>query len=93
MTRRRRGVPGGESLGGMLAGFDQQVMRNLPPPHELVRKGAPVRGLSGEAADDLTIVLPAAAADPAELPDRPASTPSTSDPLDADPDARPARTG
>ena len=40
----------------MLAGFDQQIMRTLPPPHELVQKGAPVRGLSGEG-DDLVIVL------------------------------------
>ena len=33
-------------------------MRTLPPPHELVQKGAPVRGLSGEDDDDLVIVLP-----------------------------------
>jgi len=59
MTKKKRknGVPG-EALGGMLAGFDQQIMRTLPPPHELVQKGAPVRGLSGDDADDLVIVLP-----------------------------------
>ena len=42
----------------MLAGFDQQIMRTLPPPHELVQKGAPVRGLSGDDDADLVIVLP-----------------------------------
>jgi hypothetical protein len=55
--KRTKGGLGGETLGGMLAGFDQQIMRTLPPPHELVQKGAPVRGLSGEG-DDLVIVLP-----------------------------------
>ena len=56
-AKRTKGGLGGETLGGMLAGFDQQIMRTLPPPHELVQKGAPVRGLSGEG-DDLVIVLP-----------------------------------
>jgi hypothetical protein len=55
--KRTKGGLGGETLGGMLVGFDQQIMRTLPPPHELVQKGAPVRGLSGEG-DDLVIVLP-----------------------------------
>lgn len=56
--KRKGGVPG-EALGGMLAGFDQQIMRTQPPPHELVQKGAPVRGLSGDDDADLVIVLPA----------------------------------
>ncbi len=86
IKRSRRRTPAGETLGGMLAGFDQQIMRNLPPPHELVRKGAPVRGLSGEDPGDLAIVLPAADADPAQRPDRPEDSPSTADLFDADPD-------
>lgn len=59
--KRRAGRPVGETLGGILAGFDQQIMRTTPPPHELVQKGAPVRGLSGEPVGDLTITLPPAA--------------------------------
>lgn len=59
--KRRAGRPVGETLGGIMAGFDQQIMRTTPPPHELVQKGAPVRGLSGEGAGDLTITLPPAA--------------------------------
>ena len=74
MTKKRKGGVPGEALGGMLAGFDQQIMRTLPPPHELVQKGAPVRGLSGDDDADLLIVLPgepanatrADAADPAD---------------------------
>lgn len=70
-AKRKKGGLSGETLGGMLAGFDQQIMRTLPPPHELVKKGSPVRGLSGEG-DDLVIILPA------DAPDIP--TPGESDP-------------
>ncbi len=55
--KRKGGRPVGETLGGILAGFDQQIMRNQPPPHELVHKGAPVRGLSGEDGGEIEIVL------------------------------------
>jgi hypothetical protein len=55
--KRKAGRPVGETLGGILAGFDQQIMRTTPPPHELVQNGQPVRGLSGEPGDDLVIVL------------------------------------
>ena len=57
-SRKKRGGLSGETLGGMLAGFDQQIMRTLPPPHELVQKGTPVRGLTGEDGRTITIDLP-----------------------------------
>ena len=53
----------------MLAGFDQAVFRTTPPPHELVLKGSPVRGLSGEDGDargELIITLPGDEAPPVE---------------------------
>ena len=53
----------GETLGGMLAGFEQQIFRTTPPPHELVPKGTPLRGLSGEDAADLDDRLPGRAGD------------------------------
>jgi hypothetical protein len=56
--RRKSGRPVGETLGGILAGFDQQVLRQQPPAHELVLKGSPVRGLRGDDPGDLEIVLP-----------------------------------
>jgi hypothetical protein len=52
---KRKGT--GEALGGILVGLDQQIFRNLPPPHELVLKATPVRGLSGEGGD-LEITFP-----------------------------------
>jgi hypothetical protein len=56
--RKGSGRPVGETLGGMLAGFDQQIFRNQPPPHELVRKGSPVRGLSGQDGGEFELVFP-----------------------------------
>ncbi|MEX2183427.1 MAG: hypothetical protein WEC14_03200, partial [Chloroflexota bacterium] len=67
--KRKSSQPIGEALGGMIAGFDQQIFRSLPPPHELVQKGAPVRALSGDPAGDdqepdaLVVVLPPRAED------------------------------
>jgi len=55
---KRKGRSIGETLGGMIVGFDQQIFRTLPPPHELVQKGAPVRGLTGEDGTALEVVFP-----------------------------------
>jgi hypothetical protein len=52
MTKRRRSGGGPTAaIGGMLAGFDHQIFRTTPPPHELVLKARPVRGLSGEPGE------------------------------------------
>ena len=64
-SRKKKGRPIGETLGGMIVGFDQQIFRTLPPAHELVQKGAPVRGMTGENGGDLEVVFPDDAA-PAE---------------------------
>ena len=56
MTKKRR-RPTGETIGGILVGFDQQVFRNLPRAHELVQKSKPVRGVSGQD-DGLEVVFP-----------------------------------
>ena len=58
VQRKRPGRPIGETIGGILVGFDQQLLRNQPPPEELVRKGSPVRGLSGADGTELVVVFP-----------------------------------
>jgi hypothetical protein len=66
MAKRKR-RPVGETIGGILVGFDQQVFRSTPPAQELVQKGQPVRGLSGEDGGALEVVFPEdqpSAADP-----------------------------
>jgi len=58
MTKRKQSGGGPTAaIGGMLAGFDHQIFRTTPPPHELVLKARPVRGLSGEGGD-LEITFP-----------------------------------
>jgi hypothetical protein len=49
--RPLRGSGGlGQTMGGILVGFDYQVFRTGKPPAELVEAAKPVRGLSGEGA-------------------------------------------
>ena len=57
-SRKMKGRPIGQTLGGMIVGFDQQIFRTLPPPHELVLKAAPVRGLTGQDGTGLGVVFP-----------------------------------
>jgi hypothetical protein len=57
MTNKRR-RPVGETIGGILVGFDQQIFRDLPPAQELVQKARPLRGLIG-LGDGREVVFPA----------------------------------
>ena len=56
MTKKRR-RPVGETIGGILVGFDQQIFRDLPPAQELVEKSRPLRGVTG-LGDGREIVFP-----------------------------------
>lgn len=58
-TPRKKRRPVGETLGGIIVGFDQQIFRTMPPPHELILKGQPVRGLSGQDGGELVVIIPA----------------------------------
>jgi hypothetical protein len=54
--KKRQSV--GQTVGGMMFGFEQQVLRTAPPPEELVhhaRPDAPVAGADGEF---LTLKMP-----------------------------------
>jgi hypothetical protein len=58
VAKRRKGPSEAETIGGMLAGFDGQVFRTTPPPHELVRKGDRLPALPADDGGTLTIELP-----------------------------------
>ena len=59
MAKRRKKGPGiAQTMGGILAGFDQQVFRTTPPPHELVQKGARLPAVPAEGGGTLNIELP-----------------------------------
>ena len=55
--RRRKGSIG-QSIGGVLFGFEQQVFRNVPPPHELVHKARPDAPVPAGDGGFMTIELP-----------------------------------
>ena len=74
MTKKRR-RPVGETIGGIVVGFDQQIFRNLPPAHELVEKARPVRGVSS-LGDGLEIVFPDEETDAVGEGDRTAPDPT-----------------
>lgn len=56
MSKKKRGPTGG-TIGAIIVGFDQQILRTLPPAQELVVKARPVRGVSGQAPG-LEVVFP-----------------------------------
>ena len=56
--KRKKRRPVGETIGGIIVGFDQQIFRTTPPVQELIVKGQPVRGLSGQDGSDLEVVFP-----------------------------------
>jgi hypothetical protein len=65
VAKRKKSSSGvGQTIGGILAGFDGQVFRTAPPPHELVRKGDRMPAIPADDCGTLTIELP----DDRELP-------------------------
>ena len=68
--KRKKRRPVGETIGGIIVGFDQQIFRTTPPVQELIVKGQPVRGLSGEDGSKLRVVFPEDA-DPSDPSDPP----------------------
>ena len=50
----------GQTIGSVLAGFDQQVFRTTPPPHEQVKKGDRLPSVPAEDGGTLSIDIPAA---------------------------------
>jgi len=58
MTKPKKRQPLGQSIGGVLFGFEQQVFRNQPPPHELVHHARPDAPVPTGNGTMLTIELP-----------------------------------
>ena len=70
MTTRKRKTPIGQSIGGVLFGFEQQVFRNQPPPHELVHQARPDDPVPAGDGSFLTFeVSDAGAVEPEAEPD------------------------
>lgn len=65
-AKRRKGSVG-QTIGGMLVGFDQQIMRTTPPAEELVRHARP--DAPAPAADGSQLVIRMPDDLPNDLPD------------------------
>lgn len=56
--KRKKRRPVGETIGGIIVGFDQQIFRTTPPVQELIAKGQPVRTVSGQDGGEFQVVFP-----------------------------------
>lgn len=57
MAKRRTGSTPGQTIGSILVGFDQRVLRSIPPVQELVAKGQLLRAVSGDGSS-IDVVFP-----------------------------------
>jgi len=67
-AKAKRKQPLGQSIGGVLFGFEQQILRNQPPPEELVRHARPDNPSPAGDGSLVTIELPDDPAPPPRLP-------------------------
>ncbi len=70
-TPRKKRRPVGETIGGIIVGFDQQIFRTTPPVQELIAKARPVRGVSGQDGSEFEVVFPEDGEPSDEPPDEP----------------------
>ena len=71
MAKKRQST--GQTIGGILAGFDQQVWRTTPPAQELVAKGKRLAPVPAEGGGTLTVGF----ADEADAPAGDGAEPAT----------------
>jgi aldose 1-epimerase len=64
---KKKGQSVGQSIGGIIVGFDQQIFRTTPPVNELVAKGTPLRASAASGGGTLTIGVPDPEVDPERL--------------------------
>ena len=64
MANHSKRQSGAQTIGGILAGFDGQVFRTTPPPHELVRKGDRLPSIPAGDGGTLIVELPEDGAQP-----------------------------
>jgi aldose 1-epimerase len=62
---KKKGQPLGQTIGGIIVGFDQQIFRTTPPVNELVAKGTPLRAVAAAGGGTVTVGMPGDSAAPA----------------------------
>ena len=86
--KKRKGESVGQTIGGIIVGFDQQIFRTTPPVNELVAKGTPLRAVAASGGGTVTVGMPG---DPEPEPDpeagpEPATAEAGEPPQDRPPD-------
>ncbi|HEY2888251.1 MAG TPA: hypothetical protein VGJ17_06520 [Candidatus Limnocylindrales bacterium] len=61
---RKKGQSVGQSIGGILVGFDQQIFRTTPPTNELVARGDRLAPVAASGGGTIRVGLPGDDADP-----------------------------
>ena len=56
MPGKRRSV--GVTIGGIVAGIEQQIFRTTPPVNELVAKGTPLRAVAADGGGTISVGMP-----------------------------------
>ncbi len=79
---KKKAASVGQSIGGILVGFDQQIFRTTPPVNELVAKGDRLAPVAAAGGGTMRVGMPG---DPApspadEPPESAASAPATGGP-------------
>ena len=55
---KKKGPSVGQSIGGIIVGFDQQIFRTTPPVNELVAKGTPLKAVAASGGGTVTVGMP-----------------------------------
>jgi aldose 1-epimerase len=55
---KKKGQSVGQTIGGVIVGFDQQIFRTTPPVNELVAKGTPLAPVAAAGGGTMTVGLP-----------------------------------
>ncbi|MDO8483486.1 MAG: hypothetical protein Q7S35_00925 [Candidatus Limnocylindrales bacterium] len=68
MSKKRPSV--GQTIGGVIAGLEQQIFRTTPPAEELVAKGTPLQPVAAARGGVIAIGLPGDPGEPDGRPER-----------------------
>jgi hypothetical protein len=75
---KRKRQPIGQTIGGILFGFEQQVLRTMPPGQELVHHARPDDPVPAADGGFVTIEMPDD--ETRAMPDGPAAAPAVDEP-------------
>ena len=64
VAKKKKGQSVGQTIGGIIVGFDQQIFRTTPPVNELVAKGTPLAPVAASGGGTMKVGMPGDPEDP-----------------------------